>query len=48
MNLQELDELIEAIPANDTEMINFYKQKRVELVAEISKEIQEILNKPQV
>lgn len=48
MNLEELDELIKSIPADDMEMINFYKQKRIELVADISKEVQAILNNPQI
>jgi hypothetical protein len=44
LNLAELDELIAAIPADDKEMIAYYLNKRKNLVADISKEINRILN----
>jgi hypothetical protein len=43
MNLQELDQLIAAIPKDDQEMITFYNNKRKELVAEIQAEINKLL-----
>lgn len=45
MNLHELDILINAIPEDDKEMINFYLKKRTELVKDIMKEISAALSK---
>ena len=43
MNLQELDELIAAIPKDDIEMIEYYTKKRAELAIEVSEAINAIL-----
>ena len=39
MNLIEITELINAIPKDDADMIEFYINKRLGLVAEINKDI---------
>lgn len=44
MNLQELDDLIRAIPSDEPEMLRFYQNMRVDLVAEITAEISKILS----
>lgn len=44
MNLQELDEFIAAIPKDDTEMIEYYRNKRAALVEEIQTAIDTILS----
>ena len=44
MNIIELDALIAAIPSDDKEMLYFYKGKRKELMADMSKDVQKIID----
>jgi len=39
VNLIELNQLIDSIPPEETEMIAFYKKKRTELIAEINDDL---------